>query len=113
MVFSCGTQCSATYFYSEENGLGGPFPFVEAYDVDRGVVLLSEKNPLPMYSIFSKNSRVVGEIDLNLPKGVEAFASIERVVVNDHRFIVSYVDRGGSVVKISRQIPMLEADSMR
>ncbi|WP_420210092.1 hypothetical protein [Burkholderia aenigmatica] len=113
IVFPCGTQCSATYFYSERNGLGGPFPFVEAYDVSRGVVLLSKRNPLPMYSIFSKKSRIVGEINLNLPKGVEAFASIKRVVVNDHGFIVSYVDRGGSVVKVSRQIPMLEAGSMR
>lgn len=113
LAFSCGTQCSATYFYNNKNELGGPFPFVEAYDVSRGVVLLSERNPLPMYYIFSKNSRVVGEIYLNLPNGVEAFSSIKRVVVDDHRFIVSYIDRSGSVVKVSRRIPMLKAVSKR
>lgn len=104
----CGTQCSATYFYSERKGLGGPFPFVEAYDVERGVVLLSKRNPLPMYAMFSKQSRVVGEIALDIPQGMDAFASIKEVVVEDHRFVITYTDRAGNVSKIRRRVPILK-----
>ncbi|WP_423378946.1 hypothetical protein [Burkholderia sp. LMG 32019] len=101
----CGTQCSATYFYSEKKGLGGPFPFVEAYDVDRGVVLLSQRNPLPMYAMFSKKSRVVGEVALDIPKGMDAFVAIKEAVVEDHRFVITYTNHVGNVVTIRRQVP--------
>lgn len=104
----CGTQCSATYFYSERNGLGGPFPFVEAYDVERGVVLLSKRNPLSMYAMFSKQSRVVGEVALDIPKGLDAFVVIKEVAVEDHRFVITYTDRLGNVMTIRRQIPILK-----
>ncbi|WP_269510591.1 hypothetical protein [Burkholderia sp. IMCC1007] len=104
--FPCGTQCSATYFYSEQKGLGGPFPFVEAYDLDRGVVLLSEKNPLPMYPIFSKASRIVGEAEVDLANGADTFASIKKVVVDGHKFVITYVDRRGEVVTIRYQVPL-------
>lgn len=73
----CGIQYSATYFYSEKEGLGGPFSFVEAYDVDRGVVFLSQQNPLPMYAMFSKKSRGAGVIVLDMPQGLDAFVAIK------------------------------------
>ncbi|WP_423382005.1 hypothetical protein [Burkholderia sp. LMG 32019] len=104
----CGTQCSATYFYSERNGLGGPFPFVEAYDVERGVVLLSKRNPLPMYAMFSKQSRVVGEVALDIPKGLDAFVAIKEAAVEDHRFVITYTNHLGNVMTIRRQVPILK-----
>ncbi|WP_423758546.1 hypothetical protein [Burkholderia sp. NLJ2] len=104
----CGTQCSATYFYSERKGLGGPFPFVEAYDVERGIVLLSKRNPLPMYAMFSKQSRVVGEIALDIPQGMDAFVAIKEAAVEDHRFVITYADRVGNVLTIRRQVPILK-----
>lgn len=104
----CGTQCLATYFYGEKRGLGGPFPFVEAYDVDRGVVLLSQRNPLPMYAMFSKQSRVVGEVALDIPKGMDAFSAIKEATVEDHRFVITYTNCVRNVVTIRRQIPILK-----
>ncbi|WP_416268533.1 hypothetical protein SD235_16380 [Burkholderia cepacia] len=106
--FPCGTQCSATYFYSERSGLGGPFPFVEAYDVERGVVLLSKRNPLPMYAMFSKQSLVVGEVALDISKGADAFFTIKEAAVEDHRFVITYTDRVGNVLTIRRQVPILK-----
>ncbi|HDR9771617.1 TPA: hypothetical protein QDC27_007256 [Burkholderia cepacia ATCC 25416] len=106
--FPCGTQCSATYFYSERSGLGGPFPFVEAYDVERGVVLLSKRNPLPMYAMFSKQSLVVGEVALDISKGSDAFVAIKEAVVQDHRFVITYTDHVGNVRTIRRQVPILK-----
>lgn len=104
----CGTQCLATYFYSEKKGLGGPFPFVEAYDVDRGIVLLSQRNPLPMYAMFSKEYRVVGEIALDIPQGMDPFVAIKEIAVEDHRFVIAYADHAGNVVTIRRQVPILQ-----
>lgn len=106
--FPCGTQCSATYFYSERRGLGGPFPFVEAYDVERGVVLLSKRNPLPMYAMFSKQSLVVGEVALDISKRSDAFVAIKEAAVQDHRFVITYTDRVGNVRTIRRQVPILK-----
>ncbi len=106
--FPCGTQCSATYFYSERSGLGGPFPFVEAYDVERGVVLLSKRNPLPMYAMFSKQSLVVGEVALDISKGSDAFVAIKEAAVQDHRFVITYTDRVGNVRTIRQQVPILK-----
>ncbi|WP_322088976.1 hypothetical protein [Burkholderia sp. BCC1999] len=106
--FPCGTQCSAAYFYSERKGLSGPFPFVEAHDVERGVVLLSQRNPLPMYAMFSKQSRVVGEVALDIPQGMDAFVAIKEAAVEDHRFVITYTDHVGNVVTIRRQVPILE-----
>ncbi|WP_124471633.1 hypothetical protein [Burkholderia ubonensis] len=109
----CGTQCSATYFYSEKKGLGGPFPFVEAYDVDRGVVLLSQRNPLPMYAMFSKKSRVVGEVALDILQGMDAFVAIKEAAVEDHRFVITYTNHIGSVVTIRREVPTLKGRPAR
>lgn len=108
IAMPCGTQCSVTYFYSEDRGLGGPFPFVEAYDVERGVVLLSLKNPLPMHRMFSKNWRVVGKITLDIPKNApEIFGFIKDAKVDNHRFLITYVDSHGNTVAIDRPVPMV------
>ncbi|WP_420482764.1 hypothetical protein [Burkholderia cepacia] len=109
----CGAQCSATYFYSEKKGLGGPFPFVEAYDVDRGVVLLSQRNPLPMYAMFSKKSHIVGEVALDIPQGMDAFVSIKEAAVEEHRFVITFTDRIGNVVTIRREVPTLKGRPAR
>lgn len=105
--FACGTECSAVYFYSDKKGVGGLLPFVEAFDADRGVVLISKNNPLSMYAIFSKKSRTVGQIKLDISKEKKAFTAIKEVVVEDHHFVITYVDRHENVVTIRREVPNL------
>ncbi|MGO4331001.1 hypothetical protein [Cupriavidus sp. M-11] len=100
MLFPCGTQCSATYFYRKNKGLAGPFPLVEVYDLEFGVALGISKNPLPIYQIYpSRKNSVIGSIRLNLPRElVNVPGAISDVRLDNHKFIISYVDRHGDAV---------------
>ncbi|RQU01598.1 hypothetical protein DF041_04855 [Burkholderia cepacia] len=61
-----------------------------------------------MYAMFSKQSRVVGEVALDIPQGMDAFVAIKEVAVEDHRFVITYTDHVGNVVTIRRQVPILK-----
>ncbi len=77
------------------------------------MILLSQKNPLPMYPIFSKRSHIVGEVKLGLENKADSFSSIKKVAVDDHKFVITYVDRSGGIVIIRHQIPMPKGVSVR
>lgn len=69
-LFPCGTQCSATYFYSHEKGLNGPFPLLADYDIQQRIALGVSTNPIQIYGLFQEKSDVLlGEIALDLPQG--------------------------------------------
>ncbi|MGO4581034.1 hypothetical protein AB4Z48_33960 [Cupriavidus sp. 2TAF22] len=107
ILFPCGTQCSATYFYSQDKGLAGPFPLVEAYDLEFGMALSISVNPLPIYQIYpSRKNPVIRYIRLDLPRELaDVPGAIRDVRLENHSFIITYVDRHGVVVTLSYPVP--------
>lgn len=107
--FPCGTECSATYFYKSKGALGGPFPLVESYDIERGVVLSVSKNSLQMYKIFSKEKlKSLGSVVLNVQSDEDIVGVIHDVKLGDHMFIVTYVDKNGNLVTTSQAVPIVD-----
>lgn len=70
IIFPCGTQCSATYFYAPGKGLSGPYPLVVNYDLQSGLALSVAKNPVQIYRLFqSERKTLAGRVVLDLPRG--------------------------------------------
>ncbi|MBK5541762.1 hypothetical protein JFV28_04000 [Pseudomonas sp. TH05] len=68
ILFPCGTQCSATYFYSKKNGLDGPYPLIVDYDLEREIALSIAKNPIQIHKLFkSRKNKAYKSITLDLP----------------------------------------------
>lgn len=102
----CGTQCSATYFYKESGALGGPFPLVEAYDVERGVVLSMAQGALQMYDMFAKGGlRSIRQMTLDVKPDVDLVDVVREVKLVHHTFVVSYIARDGNAATAVRAVP--------
>lgn len=106
ITFPCGTQCSATYFYKESGALGGPFPLVEAYDVERGVVLSMAQGALQMYGMFAKGGlRSIRQMTLDVKSDVDLVDVVRGVKLVDHTFVVSYIARDGNAATAVCAVP--------
>lgn len=107
LLFPCGTQCSATYFYSLKAGLSGPFPLVTDYDLHRGIALWVSKNSIQIYRLFQKKDKyLAGTITLDLPQG-EKFdpTSVIDAHINGDSILVEYINRRNERATISRPLP--------
>ena len=60
-----------------------------------------------MYSIFSKEGRVIGEVKLNISEETDVVSAIKEAAAEGHQFVITYVDRDGNVMTIRRQVPKL------
>ncbi|EHC5874198.1 hypothetical protein JR782_005083 [Salmonella enterica subsp. enterica serovar Eastbourne] len=106
-LFPCGTQCSATYFYSHEKGLNGPFPLLADYDIQQRIALSVSTNPIQIYGLFQEKSDVLlGEIALDLPQG-SAFdpSSIISARIEKNSILVEYINIKATMTSASYPIP--------
>lgn len=105
ITFPCGASCSATYFYNEEDVLGGPFPAVAAYDTEKQAVLSLATNPPKILKMFGKN-QVIASIKLNIPRDAENLLDyVVSAKVVEHVFCIDYRDVHGRMVDTRKDIP--------
>ncbi|MGV8403045.1 hypothetical protein ACV33W_27880 [Pseudomonas aeruginosa] len=106
ILFPCGTQCSATYFYSHTNGLSGPFPLLVNYDIQQGIAVGASTNPIQIYRLFQeKPGTLLGKITLDLPQGREFDpSSIIDVNIRKKSIDVEYLNKEGKAVTVSHPI---------
>lgn len=105
IVFPCGPECSATYFYSPEKGSGGPFPRVISYSVGDELAVSLTKNPLPVYRIYSKQgSKPAFTIRLDTSKEQDLFDAVKNVTFSAGAINVTYTDQHGSERSVSRRL---------
>jgi hypothetical protein len=107
IIFPCGTECSATFFYDPNKGLGGPFPAASVYDIERGYVLVAQSNPLKIYSIYStSNEKPIDNIYLDIANGVtDIYSVVSDIKLIDHSFVITYVDKNGKSINLIKTVP--------
>ena len=105
IIFPCGTQCSATYFYAPKKGLSGPYPLIVDYDLQRGLALSVAKNPIQIYQLFQKGDRsLVASVALDLPRGSKFDpSSIIDAKLKNNIVFVDYINSKGERVTTSHQ----------
>jgi hypothetical protein len=96
IIFPCGTECSATYFYNPSKGVGGPFPQIASYDLKRGLALSLSKNPLPVFNIYaSRGEKPVFTVKLNAGGSRNLIDLVKKAELKDGKATVTYVDSKG------------------
>lgn len=83
-----------------------PFPLVEAYDVERGVVLSMAQGALQMYGMFAKGGlRSIRQMTLDVKSDVDLVDVVRGVKLVDHTFVVSYIARDNTAATAVRAVP--------
>jgi len=96
VVFPCGTECSATYFYSPSKGIGGPFPLVTSYDLKKGLALSLSRNPLPIFNIYAAHGeKTVFAVKIDAEASRNLTDIVKKAELKDGKITVTYVDPRG------------------
>jgi hypothetical protein len=98
LSFSCGTECSATYFYSVKRGLSGPFPLVLDKNMAENMVLSVVNNTVCVFHIYDKqkgHSPAIARIKLDLPRGDDIVLAINDTKAIPGGFSIDYTDSNG------------------
>jgi hypothetical protein len=105
IVFPCGTECSATYFYSPSKGMGGPFPLIVGYNLKKELALSLSKNPLPVFNIYARrNEKPALTIKLDVGAGQDLAELVKKVEFKDDEIVITYVDQQGSEKAVTRSV---------
>ncbi|WP_257820075.1 hypothetical protein [Burkholderia glumae] len=105
IIFPCGPECSATYFYSSQKGSGGPFPRVISYSVGDELAVSLARNPLPVYRIYSKQgAKPAFTIKLDTGKGQDLVDAVKNVTIGAGKISITYIDQKGDEKTAIRKI---------
>jgi len=97
--FPCGTECSATYFFSEKYGLSGPYPLVIAKNLKSNLVLFILNNSLYTEQIFRKKlgkTMKFKRIHLPIKTKIDIMQSVIGAKPHEDGFIIHYTDENGN-----------------
>lgn len=105
IIFPCGPECSATYFYSPEKGSGGPFPRIMSYDLHNELAASISRNPLSIYRIYSKQgSKPALTIRLDTNKEQDLDDAVKKVEFVENKITITYINQKGDVKTVSRNL---------
>ncbi|WP_146128169.1 hypothetical protein [Burkholderia gladioli] len=105
IIFPCGPECSATYFYNPKKGSGGPFPRIISYNLHNELAASSSRNLLSIYRIYSKQgSKPAFTIRLDTNKKQDLADAVKKVKFEEYKITVTYINQKGDVKTVSRNL---------
>ncbi|AGI22641.1 hypothetical protein H681_03795 [Pseudomonas sp. ATCC 13867] len=101
ILYSCGTECSATYFILPDNSTSGPYSLVTSIDYEKGTLLSLSKNEIRLFRFAPAEKSAIKSIHVKIPENSTLPSRLVDSQLSNHTYSITYKDASNRKTSIT------------
>ena len=93
ILYSCGTECSATYFILPDNTTSGPYPLVDTIDYEKCTLLSLSKREFKIFKFSPAVKGAIKSVKADIPDDSTLPSRVIDVKLIDHTYSITFMDK--------------------
>lgn len=93
ILYSCGTECSATYFILPDNTTSGPYPLVDTIDYEKGTLLSLSKREFKIFKFSPAAKGAIKSVKADIPDDATLPSRVIETKLVDHTYSITFMDK--------------------
>lgn len=93
ILYSCGTECSATYFILPSNTTSGPYPLVDTIDYEKGSLLSFSKREFKIFKFSPAVKGAIKTVKADIPDDATLPSRVIETKLADHTYSITFRDK--------------------
>ncbi len=93
ILYSCGTECSATYFILPDNTTSGPYPLVDTIDYEKGTLLILSKREFKIFKFSPAVKGAIKSVKADIPDDATLPSRVIETKLVDHTYSITFRDK--------------------
>ncbi|MGE9762727.1 hypothetical protein [Pseudomonas sp. PDM20] len=100
VLYSCGTECSATYFILSNNSISGPYSLVDSIDYEKGTLLSVGKRDFKLYRFLPPTKSAIKVVNVDIPKNTTLPSRVIGSRLVNHVYLVRVKGKNDKIENI-------------
>lgn len=101
VLYSCGAECSATYFILANNYLSGPYSLVESVDYKKGTLLSVGSREFSVFKFTPEIKDAIKVVKVDMPSGTTLPSRVISSKLVNNTYFVDFKGEGDRRIRIS------------
>ena len=93
ILYSCGIECSATYFILPDNKTSGPYPLVDTVDYKKGTLLSISSREFKIFKFSPAVKGAIKSVKADIPEDTTLPSRVVKTELNDHIYSIIFRDK--------------------
>ena len=93
VLYSCGTECSATYFILPDNTTSGPYALVETIDYEKGTLLSISKEEFKIFKFSPAVKGAIKSVKADIPNDTTLPSRLIKTKLINHTYSITFIDK--------------------
>lgn len=93
ILYSCETECSATYFILPDNTTSGPYPLVDTIDYEKGTLLSLSKREFKIFKFSPAVKGAIKSVIADIPDDATLPSRVIEIKLINHTYSINFMDK--------------------